>query len=173
MNNPLQYPIGPFVQPLEINSDNILKWIADIEEFPVLLKTEILKLSEAQLDTPYRPGGWTVRQVVHHCADSHMNSFIRFKLALTEHNPAIKAYFEDRWAEMADARNLPVAPSLAILEGLHARWVVLLRAMDSDDFSRTFFHPERQKSIGLDKTIALYSWHGRHHLEHVKLVGGH
>ncbi|MDO9554307.1 YfiT family bacillithiol transferase [Rhodonellum sp.] len=173
MNNPLQYPIGPFASPKEINPESIHEWITNIEAFPALLKMEIQKLSEAQLDTAYRPGGWSVRQVVHHCADSHMNSFIRFKLALTEENPTIKPYFEGLWAEMSDAKTLPVVSSLAILEGLHVRWVALLRGMDSEDFARTFFHPENQKSVRLDKTIALYSWHGLHHLGHVKLVSGH
>jgi len=173
MSNPLQYPIGPFAPPQEINTESIHQWIEDLEAFPALLRAEIQKLSEAQLDTAYRPGGWTVRQVVHHCADSHMNSFIRFKLALTENNPSIKGYFEDRWAEMPDTKNLAVASSMVLLEGLHARWAALLRNMTTEDFAKTFFHPEKQKSIRLDKTLALYSWHCHQHLGHVKLVSGH
>jgi len=127
-------------------------------------------LSEVQLDTAYRPGGWTVRQVVHHCADSHMNSFIRFKLALTEENPTIKPYHEDKWAEMADAKNLPIEPSLKILEGLHDRWAILIKSLSDQDLQKTFYHPANQKTITLATTIALYAWHSRHHLEHVKLV---
>ena len=167
----MKYPIGPFTPPSEITPELIQQWISEIESFPQLLREAVLNLTERQLDTPYREGGWTVRQVVHHCADSHMNSFIRFKLALTEDNPTIKGYHEAQWAEMPDYLQLPVEPSLKLLEGLHERWVVLLRSLGKDDLKKTFFHPEKQKSIPLDHTIALYAWHGKHHLGHVKLVG--
>jgi len=167
----MKYPIGPFLVPDEITSELIQTWIGEIEAFPKLLRAATRKLSEKQLDTPYRDGGWTVRQVVHHCADSHMNSFIRFKLAITEDNPTIKGYKEAAWAEMPDYLQLPIEPSLKLLEGLHERWVILMKSLSKDDLKKTFFHPEKQKSIPLDQTIALYAWHGKHHLGHVRLVG--
>jgi uncharacterized damage-inducible protein DinB len=167
----MKYPIGPFSAPSEITTELVQEWIADIESFPKLLRESVQNLTEKQLDTPYREGGWTVRQVVHHCADSHMNSFIRFKLALTEDNPTIKGYMEEKWAEMPDYLQLPIEPSMKLLEGLHERWTVLLRSLSLDDLKKTFFHPERQRSIPLDQTIALYAWHGKHHLGHVRLVG--
>jgi uncharacterized damage-inducible protein DinB len=167
----MKYPMGPFSAPSEITTELVQQWIADIESFPQMLREAVQNLTEKQLDTPYREGGWTVRQVVHHCADSHMNSFIRFKLALTEDNPTIKGYKEAAWAEMPDYLQLPIEPSLKLLEGLHERWVVLLRYLRQDDLKKTFFHPERQQSVPLDHTIALYAWHGKHHLGHVRLVG--
>ncbi|WP_373497683.1 YfiT family bacillithiol transferase [Aquiflexum sp.] len=167
----MKYPIGPFISPDEITSEMIHIWIGEIESFPKMLKEAVQNLTEKQLNTPYREGGWTVRQVVHHCADSHMNSFIRFKLALTEDNPTIKGYEEAKWAEMPDYLQLPVEPSLKLLEGLHRRWVVLLKSLGPEDLKKTFFHPEKQKSIPLDQTIALYAWHGKHHLAHVKIGG--
>ena len=166
----LKFPVGRFSAPKEITAEQLEEWVGIIEEFPALLKMETDKLSDIQLDTPYRPEGWTVRQVVHHCADSHMNSFIRFKLALTEENPTIKPYHEDQWAELADAKNLPIESSSKILEGLHHRWVVLIKSLSADDLQKTFFHPANQKTMSLATTIALYAWHSRHHLGHVKLV---
>jgi len=166
----LKFPIGRFSAPTEMTSAQLSSFVKVIEDFPALLKAETDKLSEVQLDTAYRPGGWTVRQVVHHCADSHMNSFIRFKLALTEENPTIKPYHEDKWAEMADAKNLPIEPSLKILEGLHDRWAILIKSLSDQDLQKTFYHPANQKTITLATTIALYSWHSLHHLGHVKLV---
>ena len=166
----LKFPIGRFSAPTEMTSAQLSSFVKVIEDFPSLLKAETDKLSEVQLDTAYRPEGWTVRQVVHHCADSHMNSFIRFKLALTEENPTIKPYHEDKWAEMADAKNLPIEPSLKILEGLHDRWAILIKSLSDQDLQKTFFHPANQKTITLATTIALYAWHSRHHLGHVKLV---
>ncbi len=123
-------------------------------------------LADAQIDTPYRDGGWTVRQVIHHLADSHMNSFVRFKLALTEDSPTIKPYNEAAWAETADARALPLAPSLDLIDGLHQRWVVLLESLNDADFGRTFTHPERGQ-MRLDVNLALYAWHCRHHTAHI------
>jgi hypothetical protein len=166
----LKFPVGRFSAPKEITAEQLEEWVGIIEEFPALLKMETDKLSDIQLDTPYRPEGWTVRQVVHHCADSHMNSFIRFKLALTEENPTIKPYHEDQWAELADAKNLPIESSSKILEGLHHRWVVLIKSLSADDLQKTFVHPANQKTMSLATTIALYAWHSRHHLGHVKLV---
>jgi hypothetical protein len=166
----LQYPIGRFTPPTTISSVLLDQYLEEIASFPALLREVSEQLDEIKLDTPYRPEGWTARQVIHHCADSHMNSFIRFKLALTEDNPTIKPYFEDRWAAMKDAKNLPIEPSLRILEGLHERWIALIKTMDAETMLRTFYHPEKEKSIRLDQTIALYAWHGRHHLGHVKSV---
>ncbi|MFD2203068.1 YfiT family bacillithiol transferase [Shivajiella indica] len=170
MSTALQYPIGKFKASEKIDTIHLRHFIQDIEDFPKLLKQEVEQLTEIELDTPYRPGGWTIRQVVHHCADSHMNSFIRFKLALTEENPHIKPYLEHLWAESVDYLEMPVSFSLSILEGLHARWVFLLKSLTEKDLKRTFYHPEKQEEIPLDKTIALYSWHCRHHLAHVQSI---
>ncbi|HLI30711.1 MAG TPA: putative metal-dependent hydrolase, partial [Terriglobia bacterium] len=137
-----------------------------IEEVPARLRAAVKGLSDAQLDTPYREGGWTVRQVVHHLADSHMNSYVRFRLALTESEPTIKTYDQTRWAELRDARTAPVEPSLALLESLHKRWVLLLKSLEAADFSRTFRHPDRG-TMTLDQNLALYAWHGRHHVAHI------
>lgn len=142
-------------------------FIADIESFPVRLRNAVENLTEVQLDTPYREDGWTIRQVVHHCADSHMNSQIRYKLALTEENPTIKPYYEDRWAELADSKEFPVEVSLKLIESIHQRWVHLLRSMKEEDFKRTFFHPEHNRSVSLGETTALYAWHSNHHLAHI------
>ncbi|MCH6198243.1 putative metal-dependent hydrolase [Aquiflexum sp. LQ15W] len=166
----LKFPVGRFSAPKEITGQQLEEWVGIIEEFPALLRAATDKLSEEQLDTPYRPEGWTVRQVVHHCADSHMNSFIRFKLALTEDHPTIKPYHEDLWAELADAKNLPIESSLKILEGLHHRWVVLIKSLSEADLQKNFFHPANKKTSTLATTIALYAWHSSHHLGHVKLV---
>jgi hypothetical protein len=166
----LKFPIGRFSATAQMTPEYLSSCVKILEDFPALLKAETDNLSEVQLDTPYRPEGWTVRQVVHHCADSHMNSFIRFKLALTEDNPTIKPYHEDQWAELADAKNLPIESSLKILEGLHHRWVVLIKSLSEADLQKTFFHPANQKTSTLTTTIALYAWHSKHHLGHVKLV---
>ncbi len=140
--------------------------IRDIAELPARLCAALAGLAAAQLDTPYREGGWTVRQVVHHLADSHMNAFIRFKLALTESNPGIKAYDQEAWAGTADARSAEPGQSLAIVEGLHGRWVALLASMSGSDFGRTFMHPERG-AMTLDHTLQMYAWHSRHHVAHI------
>jgi DinB superfamily len=162
----LRYPIGKFKFPDTVSLDERDKFVRQIEEAPAKLKASIAGLSEQQLDTPYRPGGWTVRQVLHHVPDSHLNSYIRFKWALTEDQPAIKAYHEDRWAELPDARNAPVEISLALLESLHGRWVALLHSMTEQDWKRSFVHPELGP-VSLEKNAALYAWHGRHHTAHI------
>lgn len=161
-----RYPIGRFERPSTVSAADRLKWIADIESLPAQLRGALEGLDDAQLDTPYRDGGWTIRQVVHHVADSHINSFVRFKLALTEANPTIKPYDEAAWAETVDSKALPVQPSLGVLDGVHQRWTALLRSLSEGDYQRTFQHPERG-SMSLDANLALYSWHGRHHLAHV------
>lgn len=163
----LRYPIGRFAYDGHFTAERREQWIQDIARLPDELNAAISGLSSEQLDTPYRPEGWTVRQVTHHLADSHMNSFIRFKLSLTEDQPAIKPYFEERWALLEDTTEAPPDLSLMLLSGLHRRWVYLLRSMSEQDFSRTFFHPESQKLVPLDSILALYSWHSRHHVAHV------
>ena len=140
--------------------------VDQIAAAPATLRAAIGGLSDAQLDSPYRPGGWTVRQVVHHLADSHINSYVRFRLALTEDQPLIKPYREDRWAELPDARGGPVEVSLLLLDGLHARWVDLLRPLTDAEWKRAFRHPEIGL-ISLEQNAALYAWHGRHHVAHI------
>jgi hypothetical protein len=166
MAEDLRYPIGRFEPPDGSDPDRIAAWIADIERLPTELRAVVEPLDEDQLATRYRPGGWTVAQVVHHLADSHLNSYSRFRLALTEDFPTIRPYDEAAWAELPDARATDIDGSLALLDGLHARWTSLLRSMDTQDWSRRFDHPE-SGVIGLDTNLALYSWHGRHHLAHV------
>ena len=162
----LQYPVGKFQWPGALSAAERNELIHQIEAAPANVRAAVARLSEAQLDTPYRPGGWTVRQVIHHVPDSHMNSYVRFRLALTEDEPAVKAYDEAKWAELHDARTLPPGPSLALLENLHTRWVELLRQMTDTDFQRTFRHPEIGL-VRLDTNLALYAWHGRHHTAHI------
>src|SRR5579863_4687175 len=160
-----RYPIGKFVYDGPPSEPQRQQLIAEIEQTPAALRAAIRGLSPQQVETPYRDGGWTVRQVVHHVPDSHMNAYIRFKLALTEDEPTIKPYMEDRWAELAD-KSVDPEVSLRLLECVHQRWVALLRAMKPEDFGRTFRHPELGV-MTLDKTLALYSWHGAHHTAHV------
>ena len=165
----LQYPIGRFSFPNSSSAAERQAWIREIARAPRELRAAVAGLSPEQLDTPYRPGGWTVRQVAHHVPDSHMNAFVRFKLALTEDQPTIKPYDEARWAVLADAA-LPVDPSLDLLEALHVRWVRLLESMSELDYQRTFVHPE-SGAWRLDQYLAQYAWHGQHHVAHVKSLG--
>jgi len=162
----LRYPIGKFHYDGPTTDEQLRKSIDEIAHAPSNLRSAITGLSAQQLDTPYRPGGWTVRQVVHHVPDSHMNAYIRFKLALTEDEPTIKPYAEDRWAELADTGTTPVEVSLTMLDALHDRWVRLLRSFKTDDWKRTFRHPELGV-MDLERTLALYAWHGRHHVAHI------
>jgi uncharacterized damage-inducible protein DinB len=141
-------------------------YLDDIAQTPAKLREAVKGMSDVQLDTPYRPGGWTVRQVVHHVPDSHLNSYVRFKLALTEDEPTIKPYAEDRWAELADTKATPIEVSLTLLDSLHDRWVRLLRSLTAEEWKRTFRHPDLGP-MTLEKTLALYAWHGRHHVAHV------
>lgn len=165
MSDP-RYPIGKFNGQPPANEAEREKFLKDIEETPSQLRTAIKGLSEQQLNTPYRDGGWTVRQVIHHVPDSHLNSYIRFKLALTEDTPTIKTYQEDRWAQLADSRITPIETSLSMLDLLHQRWILLLRSFKPEDWKRTFRHPE-MGLLTLDKTVALYAWHGKHHVAHI------
>ena len=162
----LRYPVGKFHYEGEMTEETRRRAIADIAETPARLRAAVKGLTPPQLDTPYRPEGWTVRQVVHHLPDSHMNAYIRFKLALTEDEPTIKPYEQERWAKLEDTPKTPVEVSLALLDTLHERWVVLLRSLGPAEFARTFRHPE-QGIFTLDKQLALYAWHGRHHVAHV------
>jgi len=164
--NDLRYPIGRFSYNGPLTEDRKQAFLDDIARAPANLRAAVKGLSDAQLDTPYRPGGWTVRQVVHHVPDSHLNSYMRFKLALTEDEPTIKPYAEDRWAELADTKATPVDVSLTLLESLHDRWVRLLRSLGPEDWKRTFRHPELG-TMTLERTLALYAWHGRHHVTHI------
>jgi hypothetical protein len=161
----LRYPVGRFSFS-GADEKSRAGWIEEISALPVNLRAAVSGMSDAQLDTPYRPDGWTVRQVVHHVPDSHINAFIRFKFALTTDVPRIMAYDEARWAELADGRGGPVDPSLALLDGLHARWTRLLRSLRAADFDRELEHPEHGR-LTLSRMLALYAWHCRHHVAHI------
>lgn len=162
----LRYPIGPFTFDGPLTELQRQRLIDQIAETPATLRAAVEGLSPQRLDTPYRPGGWTVRQVVHHVPDSHLNGYIRFKQALTEETPTIKPYREERWAELEDARHAPIDISLALLEALHRRWVLLLRALSPQDFGRAFVHPELG-TVSLEQHVSIYAWHGRHHVAHI------
>jgi hypothetical protein len=162
-----RYPIGPFQFDGRANRQLREQWIAEIGAAPGYLRAAVAGLTPLQLDTPYRENGWTVRQVVHHLPDSHLNAYTRIKLALTEDEPTIKPYDEARWAELPDVRATPVETSLTLLECLHRRWVLLLRELDPAQFGRRFRHPEHGRSIGLDEVLAMYAWHGRHHVAQI------
>ena len=166
MSDDLRYPVGKFAPDADVTPDKRNGWIRQIAHAPAALRAAVADLSDGQFDTPYRPGGWTVRQVVHHVADSHMNAYCRCKFALTENNPTIKAYDEAEWAKVADTARTPPDVSLSLLEALHKRWVILLESMQGSDFARPLQHPERG-SITLDWMLQLYAWHGRHHAAHI------
>lgn len=162
----LRYPIGRLKRVASLTERERAAAIDSIDATPIRLRAALLGLTPEQLDTPYRPGGWSVRQLVHHIADSHLNSYVRFKLALTEDNPAIKTYDEARWAELEDGRTTPVEVSLALIEALHDRWVRLLRSLKPEDFARTLVHPDHGP-MSLDSLLNLYDWHGKHHIAHI------
>jgi DinB family protein len=161
-----RYPVGKFTWPEKVGDDDRRTYIQQIEETPAKLRAAVKWLKDKQLDTPYRDGGWTVRQVVHHLADSHLNAYIRFKLALTENEPTIKPYEQQLWAELVDAKSGDAETSLTLLECLHRRWVAMLKAMTPADFERKFRHPE-MGVLDLNKYLAQYAWHGRHHVAHI------
>ena len=163
----LKFPIGQFVKPEKIKTEISKAYITDIATFPERLKKEVEQLTDLQLDTPYRTDGWTIRQVINHCADSHMNSLTRFKLALTEDKPIIKPYYEERWAELAYSKTMPIGPALNMLDGIHQRWTVLLNNLTNEQLERSFIHPERGKEFRLDENIGIYAWHCNHHLSHI------
>lgn len=160
-----RYPVGKFSTPASVTTQQRAQFLNEVAQTPVNLRAAVKGLTDAQLDTPYRDGGWTPRQVVHHMADSHMNALIRFKLALTEENPTVKLYAESLWANLADAK-LPIETSLIILDQVHHRWDTVLRDLNEAEWARTFNHPENGVRR-LDQVLALYAWHGRHHVAHI------
>jgi hypothetical protein len=164
----LQYPIGKFEAPPEISKDQVVEWIRILEDYPHKLELLVKSLSTSQLETPYRPGGWTVRQVIHHVSDSHHNSYIRFKWALTEQTPVIKPYFEKKWAELFDTRTAPIELSLNHIKAVHAKLVFLLKGLSSLELKRGFIHPESNETSTLEENIGRYAWHGNHHYNHIK-----
>lgn len=165
MNEDLKFPIGKFDRNVNVTKEIRNRFIETIENYPDFLYEEIKNLSDDRLDTPYRPEGWTVRQLVHHIADSHMNAYIRFKLALTEDEPTIRPYFEDRWAEIDDSK-MPIDVSVKIIRGVHERWTAILHSMSDENFGRKLFHPDSGEWT-LEKMLGLYDWHSRHHLAHI------
>lgn len=164
----LRYPVGRFEPPDTHHPEMQDEWIDVIEALPKWMDVCIENLDEAQLDTPYRPGGWTVKQVIHHLADSHMNAYIRLKLALTEDSPVIKPYEEKLWAEMADVDIVPVNVSITLLHALHIRWGQTLRNMNPEDWERTYYHPEHERYVPMWEMTDMYAWHCRHHMEHIR-----
>lgn len=163
----LKYPAGKFVKPESITKEIIDSAISEIENFPSFVKTEIQNLDEKDLQLRYRPEGWTITQVVHHCADSHINSYMRFKLALTENVPTIKPYEESLWAELPD-NNLSPFVSLKLLDALHEKWVYIIKSLSEEDLNKEFIHPDQSEKISLKENISIYSWHCRHHLAHIR-----
>ena len=163
----LRYPIGRFRLEGPITADGRRAWIEDVAKAPMALRAAVHGLSSTRLSTPYRPDGWTVRQVVHHVLDSHVNANVRFKLALTEKEPVIRPYDEHGWASLRDTDSVPLDVPLRLLEAVHARWVGLLRSLTVEEYRRTFRHPEHGRAIPLDEALAMYAWHGRHHVAHI------
>jgi len=164
----LRYPVGRDNLPKKISQQQINEWIDALERFPGELSDLVKSMNEEQLNTPYRPDGWTVRQVVHHVADSHANSYIRFRWALTEDAPVIKVYDQDRWANLPDARTAPVAVSLEMISAIHKRWVLLLRSLSQKEWARKLTNPEKQQTMRLDELLGHYAWHSRHHYAHIE-----
>jgi hypothetical protein len=163
----LRFPVGRFTYPPSVSDSDRNSYIDVIAQTPANMRIAVANLNEQQLSTPYRPDGWSVRQVAHHVPDSHMNAFIRFKLALTENTPTILPYNQAKWAELPDVHNTPVDVSVSLLESVHARWVQLLRGMTATDFSREYLHPEHGKTFRLDSVLAMYAWHSRHHIAQI------
>ena len=166
----LRYPIGRHEPNPAFGMSHLKMCIADFEKLPYDLELAVSHLTDAELETPYRPGGWTIRQVVNHCADSHSNGLIRLKLALTETNPTVKPYLEAAWANLPDSREFDIKPALQILYGTHARWVTLLHHLQEADLSRTYEHPQYQARYTIAHLVSLYAWHGRHHFNHIRIA---
>ena len=164
----LKYPIGQADIPENITKKNIEDWISVLETFPQNLDLLAKNLSDDQLDTPYREKGWTIRQVIHHCYDSHHNSYIRFKWALTEDKPVIKAYYEERWAELHDSKDAPIFLSINAIKALHAKWVYLLKGLTDNCLDKIFIHPSGSEEVSLKKNIGIYAWHCNHHFAHIE-----
>jgi len=163
----LKYPIGKFLKPDHVLDKNLKDSTLYLREFPSYLEETIKDFSDNQLDTPYRPGGWTVKQLIHHLSDSHMNALMRFKLALTEDSPTIKPYDEAAWAKLADY-TLPISESIPLIRGIHSKWTIILDSMSTDDFKRTYFHPESKLYVPLSEVTLMYQWHSMHHLAHIQ-----
>lgn len=161
--DPIRYPVGKFEMKEPVDAAQRTRWMEDIAVLANRLGEAVAGLDDAKLDTPYREGGWTVRQIAHHVADAHMQFFIRFKLALTEDHPTIKGFHQDGWAELADAQSAPVTPSLSLIAGVSDRWIRLARTVQEKDFSKTFYHPGYDRIYSLDACLGIASWHGRHH----------
>lgn len=164
-----RYPIGKY-EPQPFSEQQKENWFADIQYLPQDLENSIINLDEFQLDTPYRDGGWTLRQVVHHVADSHINAITRFKLCLTEHNPTIKPYLENEWAKLDDVKAIPINVSITILFGIHQRWLATIKNIKDEDWNRTIVHPEHNKQMTLWYLLGLYAWHGKHQTAHIKML---
>ncbi|WP_145328816.1 YfiT family bacillithiol transferase [Paenibacillus xylanexedens] len=162
-----RYPIGQFTHEGEVTLDQRQQWIQDIADLPERAREAVKGLDEEQLSLPYRDGGWMLKQVIHHMADSHMNSVIRFKLALTEDTPTIRPYFEERWAELSDSRDLDIEYSLQLLDALHRRWSALLSSFSDNDYAKQFYSPSSNKTMRLDYCLGLYAWHGKHHVAQI------
>ncbi|MBK8506778.1 MAG: putative metal-dependent hydrolase [Saprospiraceae bacterium] len=166
----LQYPIGKYEFPESFTKNDIEGWINDIAQAPELYRKLAERMTEAQMETAYRPGGWTARQVLHHVPDSHIQAYGRFKLVLTEDSPTIKPYHEDLWAQLPDTQLTPISVSLSLLDALHQRWVVLMQNMKPSDFEKIYIHPQYGKKYPLGAVCKLYAWHGRHHLAHLQII---
>jgi hypothetical protein len=169
----LKFPVGKCPKIDDVSKKDLETWIETLENFPSKIKKLTENISIEELNWIYRPKGWNIKQVVHHCADSHVNSFNRFKLALTEDVPTIKPYEEALWAELADGNSNDISPSIQIIEGVHARWVLLLKSLGSKELKRQFFHPENLKISSLEETIGVYAWHCNHHLAHIEQALSH
>lgn len=166
----LKYPVGKYDHTSRIELNQVEELIEIIDDFSEDLTELVIDLEDEDLDKTYREGGWTIRQVISHCADSHANAFMRFKLALTEENPTIKPYHQNGWAGLPDADEAPVELSLLMIDGVHGRWVWLMDSMDDEDWNKTYYHPEQDRTSRLIDVLGLYAWHCRHHLEHIKLA---
>ena len=164
----LRYPIGHFKCPAEISTDDITRWIDILDKLPENLTNLVKDFSDEQLETPYRDGGWTVKQVIHHLADSHHHSYTRFKWALTENSPLIKAYEEKDWSELLDAKNAPINLSLTYLKALHAKLVYMLKSISKEDFKKTYIHPDGNVNVSVAENLGKYAWHSSHHFAHIK-----
>lgn len=166
----LRYPLGQPEPISELPTDERARKIDDIARLPAEVRAAVAGLSDSELDRSYREGGWTIRQIVHHLVDSHVNAYTRFRLALTEDHPTVRPYDEAAWAELPDVFDTPIETSLSILDGIHERWVRLVRALKPEQFARTVQHPEGNRTMSLDRLLNEYSWHGRHHLEHIRIA---
>lgn len=163
----LKYPIGQFIMPELFNEQQAMIWISEIETLPAEIKKATENLSDLQLNQTYRPEGWSLKQVIHHIPDSHLNAYIRFKQAMTEDIPIIRPYYEERWAETEEAKNGNIEMSISLLTGLHQRWVAFLKTLKIEDYQRKYIHPAQDQELTLGNMLGMYAWHGKHHLAHI------